>query len=130
MINQNIQTATTDYLNILLSWGQLPLITLPSGNTQTSATLLDHIYTVTISNAIYEYCFPLTKTRLNKNEIPINQALLISRKKKNYSGPSLLNINNFKVFNSNYHSLIWTAKSEYFHDREAEESISDHTACT
>ena len=45
LLNYDSHTDTGDYLNTLLLNSQLPLITLPSRITNTSATLIDHIST-------------------------------------------------------------------------------------
>ena len=44
LLNHNSHNATFNFLNTLLSHSLLPLITLTTGITQTSATLLDHIF--------------------------------------------------------------------------------------
>ena len=44
LLNHNFHNATSDFLNTLLSHSKLPLITLPTRISETSATLLDHIY--------------------------------------------------------------------------------------
>ena len=44
MLNHNSHNATSNFLNTLITHSLLPLITLTTGITQTSATLLDHIF--------------------------------------------------------------------------------------
>ena len=44
LLNHNSHNATSNFLNTLLTHSLLPLITLPTRITQTSATLLDHIF--------------------------------------------------------------------------------------
>jgi len=44
LLNHNSHDATSNFLNTLLTHSLLPLITLPTRITQTSATLLDHIF--------------------------------------------------------------------------------------
>ena len=46
LLNHNFHNATSNFLNTLLSHSQLPLITLPTHISETSATLLDHIYSI------------------------------------------------------------------------------------
>jgi hypothetical protein len=43
LLKYDVHNGTGDYLNTLLSFSQLPLITLPSRITNTTATLIDHI---------------------------------------------------------------------------------------
>jgi len=43
LLNHDNHVGTSNYLNILLNFGQLPLITLPSRVTGHSFSLLDHI---------------------------------------------------------------------------------------
>ena len=45
LLNDDSHTDTGDYLSTILSNSQLPLNTIPSGITNTSATLIDHITT-------------------------------------------------------------------------------------
>ena len=42
LLNHDNHVGTSNYLNILLNFGQLPLITLPSRVTGHSFSLLDH----------------------------------------------------------------------------------------
>ena len=44
LLNRNNHTGTSEFLDILLSNGLLPLITLPSCSTPTSSTLVDNIF--------------------------------------------------------------------------------------
>ena len=44
LLNHTSHNATSNYLNTLLTHSLIPLITLPTRINQTSATLLDHIF--------------------------------------------------------------------------------------
>ena len=87
LLNHNSHNATSNFLNTLLSHSQLPLITLPTRISETSATLLDHIYSN--SNPDLKECgiiysslsdhlpvFSLTKCP-HKTDIPESQPILI-----------------------------------------------------
>ena len=50
LLNHDNHGGTSNYLNILLNFGQLPLITLPSKVTDHSISLTDHV----LSNIKYK----------------------------------------------------------------------------
>ena len=43
LLNHDNHVGTSNYLNILLNFGQLPLITLPSRVSDHSISLIDHV---------------------------------------------------------------------------------------